>query len=288
MGAVLVALLVAVAVLHCGIEGPGRRPALRFGVFDVGQGLAQMAVCDGKAIALDMGDAQSHSSWAAEYLGMGAPAIELIVISHTHADHYGGLKHLAAATDFSGMVVISPYADTALIRRNAGAWRKHLAFRTISRGDTLGSLEGVWVECLWPPDSEALTLQGLTGADTNRVSLCFLLRFEHTAVIITSDIDTVATRALATAYGPGLRAAAVMVPHHGSRFSLDPLFYGYVNPETAIISCGRDNEYGHPAPTVLRFLAFQSRIALLRTDEHGTIEGYSNGEYWVWKVRCDD
>ncbi len=219
----------------------GRR-SLAFAVLDVGEGLAQICAINGAAIAFDVGDTFAGNQWANGYVRAGSPRISAIVISHTHQDHMGGLEHLPPALDFSGMIITHPYEDTAYIRKITGQWRHDVYFKIIAQGDTIGGLEGVRVECIWPPRDINADVP-LDDTLKNRYSLCFILRYYHTSVFIASDIDTFSERALADRYGDSLAADIIVVPHHGSAGSADEVFYGYVNPSVAIISCGIGNFY---------------------------------------------
>jgi competence protein ComEC len=82
------------------------------------------------------------------------------------------------------------------------------------------------------------------------------------------------------AAGGDLRASALLVPHHGSRFGLDPELLAAVDPTVAAISDGERNRFGHPAPLTLRLLDLQG-IPYWRTDRDGTIELTSDGLSWT-------
>ena len=99
---------------------------------------------------------------------------------------------------------------------------------------------------------------------------------------MTGDIDTLAEEKLVERYHFELSSDIVVVPHHGSRGSLHSLFYGYVNPAYAVISCGLNNQYGHPSVDVVRLLAFQMMVTLFDTRYDGHVTATSNGEYWEW------
>jgi competence protein ComEC len=74
-----------------------------------------------------------------------------------------------------------------------------------------------------------------------------------------------------------LKSDVLKIGHHGSKTSTSENLLGYVNPDYAIISVGKDNKYGHPNQEVLDRLN-QFKITILRTDEKGTIKITSDGE----------
>ena len=112
--------------------------------------------------------------------------------------------------------------------------------------------------------------------------MVFLVKNGLTRALITSDIDTCAERELSRRVNAGFASLAsdiMVVPHHGSAGSLDPVFYGYVRPQRAVISCGAGNQYGHPSPQVLLWLS-QMGIAVHLTSLDGGIALESNGYCW--------
>jgi competence protein ComEC len=267
-----------IAVISC-VEQPAQQEnRFVFTVVNVGQGLSQIGAVGPEAIAWDMGDTGAALQWNSAYAGLREPPLAAIVISHSHADHMGGLKKLDSTIGFSGLIITSLLEDTALIRKNCGSWQERIRFRTIAQGDTIGGLSGVSVECIWPP--RALPFDApLIDDYKNRYSLCFIVRCGATAVLITSDIDTLAERELASRCGFSLMSDIVVVPHHGSAGSVDPIFYGYVNPSAAVISYGTGNPYGHPAKNVLDLL-FQMRAQLHETAAEGTVTAVTDGYYF--------
>ncbi|MBD3322159.1 MAG: hypothetical protein GF350_13760 [Chitinivibrionales bacterium] len=254
-----------------------------FSVLDVGQGLAQVGVVNGKAIAWDTGPESGFAGFVDGYGRLGSPSLGSIVISHSDSDHRGGLKELPLSIVFSGEIIVSPYEDTALIRSNSGVWKEKIMFRTMARGDTLGGLDGVLVECIWPPGSLQCTSPFIQSGLKNTYSLCFMLQHGNSRCIITSDIDTSATTWLGIHDGYSLSADICVVPHHGSRSAADPVFYGYVGPQRVIVSCKKPpNNYGHPAPEILDLL-FRINAVIMRTYDAGHVTARSNGEYWQWE-----
>lgn len=255
---------------------------LTFSVLKVGQALSQIGVKDNCAVVWDMGDNDDFSLWHDGYNQVGTPFIKAIVISHGDMDHYGGLQFLPYSIAFSGMIVTSPYEDTAALRAfMPSKWGALVRFRIVKQGDTLSLLNNVLIECLWPPYSSQNNDWVENNFTKNRFSLCFKVTYNSTSALITSDIDTIAKSKLADIYEFDLCSDIVVVPHHGSKGSLLARFYGYVNPDVAIVSCGLNNQYGHPADDVVKFLAFQMGITLYDTRYDGHVTSTSNGIYWV-------
>ena len=83
---------------------------------------------------------------------------------------------------------------------------------------------------------------------------------------------------LVALFGAYLQSEVLKAGHHGSKSSTGGLFLDTVKPAVAIISCGRNNSFGHPAFRVLKNLRDRG-IAVLRTDEIGDVHFVSNGEF---------
>jgi len=279
----LSSLLVIISCSGTGVDDSEKAGGeFTFAVLNVGQGLSQAGMVQGNAVFWDMGDINTFNQWLDGYSAIGKPAIKAIVISHGDLDHKGGLSLLPDTMPFSGLVITSPYEDTAALRNFAQSWSPVIQFKTVKQGDTLALLDNVYIECLWPPNDSA-TIPWVEEVFTkNRFSLCFKIVYGNTSLLITSDIDTVAAEKLVERYTNTLSADMVVVPHHGSRGSLHALFYGYVHPVRAIISCGMHNQYGHPADEVVKFLALQMVVTLNDTRYDGHVIGRTNKEYWVW------
>jgi len=255
--------------------GDGR---FTFVIADVGQGLAQFGVRDGRAVVWDIGPPNQYASWRAAYNNLSRPRIESIILSHSDADHFGGLRHLDRGIDWSGAVVVSPYEDTAKIRAGSGIWSDRVTFSFCVAGDTLKYLDNVEIICLWPPDGIDIELP-LDGRERNHYSLVFSVRHGYSRALITSDIDSAAMTAIAARSGYALNAQILSVPHHGSAGSVNRLFFSYVSAETAVISCAAQNSYGHPSPSMITELMHQG-ARLMFTYLDNTVTFVSNGYYW--------
>jgi len=106
------------------------------------------------------------------------------------------------------------------------------------------------------------------GKHLNNESVVVRLACANGSVLFTGDIEQEAEERLVN--GSPLGAGVLKVPHHGSRGSLHELFLRAVNPDVAVVSVGRSNSYGHPAPVMLDMYR-RLNIAVLRTDHHGAV-----------------
>ena len=103
----------------------------------------------------------------------------------------------------------------------------------------------------------------------NDDSLVIELRWHDVSVLLTGDIGRVPERDLARTLSPAV-VRLVKIPHHGSLTSSSPEFVNAIHARVAVVSAGRNNHFGHPAPEVLdRYRA--SGAEVFRTDRDGAV-----------------
>jgi competence protein ComEC len=241
-----------------------------FAVADVGQGLSQIGVQNDTAIVWDLGTMEMSGNFKTLYRKLGSPFIKYIVISHSDLDHCGGLGGIDSSIRWSGIVIVKPFEDTSYLRklcRNPAV----ISFEVLSAGKQLQCFGDVAIECLWPDST-------VESDDRNVSSFVFLLTHGRNSCLITSDIDSVAQRKIVTG-NRSVKTDILVVPHHGSR-NFSTLFFQYANPEHAVVSCARNNTFGHPSQEVLKTL-----ISLNAKIYYTFMDGYlffrSNYYYWV-------
>ncbi|NIH81675.1 beta-lactamase superfamily II metal-dependent hydrolase [Amycolatopsis viridis] len=247
------------------VIAPGWPPA-RWTVVacDVGQGdaLALATGEPGRAIVVDTGPEPGPVDRCLDRLGV--ERVPLVVLSHLHADHIGGLASVFEGRTV-GAVAVGPG------RQPDWAWRQvgQIAAR---HGVPLLELEpGRRLE--WP----ALTLEVLgpgyvseeeddDGTQINNGSVVLRAATPAGRVLLTGDVE-LAAQADLLASGADVRADVIKVPHHGSRFSL-PQFLAAVSARLALVSVGSGNRYGHPNRTTLDTLTADGAL-VARTDTDG-------------------
>lgn len=102
----------------------------------------------------------------------------------------------------------------------------------------------------------------------NDYSPMIMVTYRDKKFLLTGDGETEAEQEVIAGYGNALKADVLKVAHHGSKSSTSTEFLSYVQPEYAVISVGKDNQFGHPTPETLSRLAGSK---ILQTAQSGTI-----------------
>lgn len=192
--------------------------------------------------------------------------IDLLILSHPHADHTGGAEALRGRRIPAAQWVCPlPEAGTQAAPEPAP--------ETVLRGDSWAG-EGLDLEVLWPPDLAAIEQAARLDADTgeqdaaNDCSITLAATWaDGTRLVALGDLEPAAQAVLAE-LDPG-PVDVVKVAHHGSRFQ-EHVLYESLDARTALVTVGQDNTFGHPTPELLGMLA-QQNTAVLRTDRDGTV-----------------
>ncbi|MGI9181163.1 MAG: DNA internalization-related competence protein ComEC/Rec2 [Longimicrobiaceae bacterium] len=248
-----------------------RGGALEIYFLDVGQGDATaVRTPQNRWILVDAGPrSDSYDAGERRILPFlrshGVRRIDAVILTHPHADHIGGMPALLRSVEVGrviepGYVVGNPlYLETLrLVEEREVAWSAARPGRTLQ-------IDGVTLELLWP-DAELLD----RVTDANEISAVTLLRYGELSVLLTGDAYAETEHELVARHGERLRAQILKAGHHGSRTSTSERLLDAVRPELVVISAGRRNRYGHPAPEVLARLA-ERGIEVARTDLEGTI-----------------
>jgi competence protein ComEC len=210
-------------------------------------------------------------------------AIPLLVLSHYHADHVGGLERLVGSRPI-GRVLVSPVASPALTAAAIGA---ELAERgipvTIARaGQELAVGEARWKTIaagLWLGSGGA----GAESSEENNSSVVGRVSVAGLSVLVTGDIEPEGQRTIMAA-GGDVRATVLKVPHHGSSRQ-DEAFLKATGARIALIEVGLHNTYGHPSAKTLRVLEGLG-MQVLRTDQQGAVAiSIANGGWRITTLR---
>lgn len=237
--------------------------------FDVGEADSALVECDGHYMLIDGGNPGSSSFLYSYLQSHDIDYLDYIVCSHAHSDHVGGL---AGALNYATVGVA--YAPvTEYDNRAFNSFVKYLnqqgnEITVPAPGDTF-SLGNARVTFIGPVD---MTLAAL---NENNSSIILRIEYGETSFLFTGDAEIEEELAVVLS-GQEIQSTLLKVGHHGSYTSSSEQFLSAVNPEYAVISVGKDNEYGHPHEVALdRLVKYCKQI--YRTDTNGENVCYSDG-----------
>lgn len=276
-------LLLALPAGWLGLPVFSQKP-LEVVFIDVGQGDAIfIRTPGGQNILLDSGGRPAHRE-EIERVGrlVVIPYLEyrrvreldMVIISHPHEDHYGGLLAVLDQVPARLLVTNKHEVDEASYQRLLDlAAEKEIPRLFLELGDRVLLEEHLWMDVLNPPPS----LFTGTGSDENNNSLVLQLHHREVSFLLTGDIENeAARRMLAEDLLPP--SDVLKVPHHGGYMASFAGLLGAVEPQVAVIPVGR-NTFGHPHPEILELLEARG-IEIYRSDHHGAVTIYSDGSAW--------
>ncbi|RAJ64618.1 competence protein ComEC [Streptomyces sp. KhCrAH-43] len=241
-------------------------PGWAFAMCDVGQGDALvLAAGRGSGVVVDVGPDPRLADRCLRELGVSR--IPLLLLTHFHADHVRGLPGVLRGRAVGAIQTTSldePPEQAAFVRRTAARARVPVMRAAPGERRRIGTLD--W-QVLWPPGAPGAA--GPVPQDPNDASVTLFVRAGGLTLLLPGDLEPPAQQALLRSR-PGLpRVDVLKVAHHGSAHQ-DSALLRAVRPRFALVSVGRDNPYGHPAPRTVDALTGQGAV-VLRTDRDGAI-----------------
>jgi competence protein ComEC len=247
---------------------------------DVGQGDSTLVLFSNKSILIDAGEADMGDRVVSDLQALGVRRIDLLVATHPHSDHTGGMQKVLAAFPV-GQVLDSglPHTSSTYEHFLETIEQKNIPYRVAEQGQTIDIDPALTIFVLSPPKERF-------GDDPNTNSIVLRISYGTVAFLMAGDMGGECENALVKSGYP-LDARILKVGHHGSYSSTSSLFLERVRPETAIIMVGKDNPYGHPHKETLDLLK-RYGVAVYRTDLDGTIVIRSDGISYSVKTESTD
>jgi competence protein ComEC len=198
----------------------------------------------------------------------GIKRISIIVLTHPHSDHLGGLLYIIKNFKVD-MVIDSGLAHTTDMYREFLELidKKDIRYHIARAGERIVGIEDVTLNILNPPQA---MYDEKTKNFVNNNSIVIKMVYGRNSLLFCADIGKKVEEDLCVKYGNILNSNIIKVPHHGSYTSLCPKFFSLVGPRTAIISVGRYNRFGHPHKKIVDFLK-DLNCNIYRTDKNGAV-----------------
>lgn len=237
---------------------------------DIGQGDATLLRSpSGKFMLIDCGPTGS-SEYLVKYLyDMGVERLDYVLITHPHDDHFGGVYSVMEHFEIEELVIHEDFAETY-------PYDKYIRMADDYGYDVVLTSVGDKFEFGGCAEFEIIGPARTDADDLNESSLCFRVVYEDTAFMFTGDAEFETERSLLLT-GKPLKANVLQAGHHGSSTSNTVDFVKAVNPEYAVVSCAKNNDYGHPHRETVRIFENEG-IKMLRTDVKGSIVFVSDGK----------
>ena len=248
---------------------------LEIHMIDVGQAESILVVQGEHAMLIDTGDMFDGKTVVRYLQSVGINKLDAVIITHYHNDHSGGIHDVLSAIEVKKVVGMrGKYISTT----QELFWYSDMQIsRTVSSMVHLKriSLESPYKEAgvlrtMWLGDAEVDFLSQETHTNiVNNKSSVMKVSYKDVSALFTGDSQKEVEDSLLEAE-IDVSADILNVGHHGSKTSTSMDFLEKVNPEYALISCGEDNEYGHPNSFVMEKLQNQ-KARVYRTDLDGNV-----------------
>ena len=231
---------------------------------DVGQGDAVLLETASARVLVDQGPPEANV--AGQLARMGVRSLSAVVLTHPQRDHVGGaaavLRQLRVGVVLDPMLAATgPEREEAV----AAAHERGVPLRNVRTGSSF-RVGGLLFRVLWPSDP------GLPSEDPNLNATVLVASYGELDVFLPADAESDVTARLP------LRSVEILkVAHHGSS---DPGLdeeLRVLRPQIAVISAGRNNDYGHPRADTLAALTTVPGLAVYRTDRDGRVVVESDG-----------
>lgn len=235
---------------------------------DVGQGDATLVSKGDFHMLIDAGNNQKGSKVVADLKERGVDKLDILVGTHPDSDHIGGLDDVLQNIPVDTVYMpaetkeTKTYQDVVAVLKKVG---KKAEMPEIGKEYTFDS--NVLVRFLSPSEEHK---------DSNDNSIVLQIAYGKNRFLFMGDAEESVEEELLQK-GYDLECDVLKLGHHGSYTATSPAFLKKADPAYGIISCGRNNSYGHPHAEVLSRLEDED-VQVYRTDSMGTITAKSDGE----------
>ncbi|EOU1755106.1 ComEC/Rec2 family competence protein [Clostridium perfringens] len=243
---------------------------LMISYMDVGQGDAAYIKVNGNDILIDAGPRSNSKELLEQLKAKNIDDFELVIATHPHEDHIGGMvdvfKEYEVKAFYSPKITHTTKTYENLVK---AVKDEGLKTKELKGGMVIDLGEGAKFEVFTPQKSEYEEL--------NDYSPIMKLSFGDTSYLFTGDAEKLAEEEALAKYKTSLDSDIIKFGHHGSSSSSSNAFIEAVSPKYGIISCAKDNKYGHPHRETLDIIK-KYNIKTFRTDTDGEIILTSDGK----------
>lgn len=218
-----------------------------------------LSVGAGQAVVIDAGPDRAAVDGCLDRLGV--TDVPLLVISHFHVDHMGGIEGVFDGRRVGGLLTTAwpePEMGRDTVVRAATAHGTGIRIATAGLRMSYGQVSLTVAGPVTPMHA--------TRSDPNNNSVVLQATVAGVTILLTGDAEVEEQQGLLGLIG---RVDVLKTAHHGSAFQA-PELLDELAPRIALVSVGTGNSYGHPNPALLGRLA-RGGARVLRTDLEGDV-----------------
>lgn len=279
----LLALFISVVTVWFFVLAKTHAGNLEAKFLDVGQGDAILIQTPkNQTMLIDGGPSNKVLEKLGKYLPPLSKRIDIVLLTHPHADHVSGLIEVLKRYDVGLVVLSGADIKTGVYEEFLkNIEEKNIQVIIAEAGEAIHFDRNLEFDILAPWQSINSVFNkkgesfGVSGNEVNDASIVGKLIFNDFSLVLTGDATFKIENQLSI-YGEGLRSDILKVGHHGSKYSSSLGFLKAVSPKVAVIEVGAKNRYGHPSDSVLKRLK-NINANVFRTDQNGDIKIVSDG-----------
>lgn len=238
---------------------------------DVGQADATLLEVGDTTVLIDAGHWQ-RSQVVDHLAAHNIDQLDLLLITHPHADHIGEFDQILDTTDVDEVWWSGATTDSATFERAEAALAQHAPDYNEPRTGDTSDIGPLHLEVVNPPEDVGLS-------DLHDSGLAVRVTFGAATVLFTGDAEASTEQRMVDLSAGQLDADVLQVGHHGSYTSTTAPFLEAVDPDIAVYSAGAGNSYGHPHDEPLARLADRG-VEVYGTDIDGTVVASTDGAGW--------
>lgn len=257
---------------------PKENSCMEVHYIDVGEADSALIVCDNEAMLVDTGNPDQGTAIRLYLKQHGVENLKYLLLTHSDRDHIGGAASVVSNVDIENLFMCRYEKDNDIYKN---------LINEIDYKNMTWSTPEVGSEYQLGDATITIVAPNREYDNPNDSSIAFVIRHGRNSFIFTGDAEEAAESDIVN-NGLDISADVYYVGHHGSYTSSTQEFLDKVSPKYAVISCAKDNEYGHPHIETMEKLKAMD-VKLYRTDDQGDIICYSDGSIIEFIVEaCDN
>ena len=273
---IITLLLIVFTLTACTTSTPAENSSnidsnntIKISYINVGQGDSALIQVNGKNLLIDAGTNESADNLISYLNKQSIKKLDYVVATHPHEDHIGGMDTVIKKYEIGQFYAPKKLTNTKTFESMMNELKaKNLKINVAKAGINLDLGKNVKCEMIAPNSADY-------GEGINNYSAVIKITYGNSKFLFTGDAEKLSEKEILNK-NYDVSSDVLKLGHHGSSSSSSKSFLDKVSPKIAIVSCGKNNDYGHPHSETINELT-KRKIQIYRTDVDGTIILKSDG-----------